>query len=252
MSLAFSANDTSVRASLTTTIVFPQIAARQAVDDLISIEQEMPLLQLREREQLRHASTADGDRGATPMTASSDSRVRGGGGSAHRRDGAVASGPPPDDPSIDPHRKGIVSRRQRSSLDRSVPAHRLCHSCLLFSCPSRAQDIIRIDPTFNVERETVRAEVFTSSIRPPTMSMEEWGDIVTGKRLEREQREKRQSEGRVRSLNELHETGASAKHNGAASAAAVPRMRTRVNFSNVAPLTSHLPLLSMYTCRRRG
>jgi len=66
---------------------------------------------------------------------------------------------------------------------------------------------MHIGPTFTVEREVVRARVFTSSIRPPTMSMEDWGDIVTAKREAREERERLQSAGRVRSLRELAETG---------------------------------------------
>ena len=67
---------------------------------------------------------------------------------------------------------------------------------------------MHIGPTFDVEREVVRARVFTSSIKPPTMSFEEWGDIVTAKRVAKEAREAKQAEGRVRSLRELAETGA--------------------------------------------
>jgi hypothetical protein len=60
-------------------------AARQAVDDIISINQELPLLEYMLKVGPRAPGPADG--------ASTDSRMR---------------QPPSDDPSIDPTRKGLV------------------------------------------------------------------------------------------------------------------------------------------------
>lgn len=103
---------------------------------------------------------------------------------------------------------------------------------------------MHVGPTFEAVRQVIKADVFTSGHRPPTMSMvssgyslalarscsrssrislnplfclcffpsrllqEDWGDIVTEKRIARESREALQTAGRVKTLAELAEYGA--------------------------------------------
>lgn len=69
------------------------------------------------------------------------------------------------------------------------------------------QEVTRIDPTFAVTRETVRADVFKDSFAPPSMSFEEWGDIVTAKRVDRETREAAQAAAKGKSLETIHSAG---------------------------------------------
>lgn len=151
-----------------------ECAARSAVDDLLTIQQELPLAA-----RLAAARAREGP----------------------EDDRAPRRGPPADDPSIDPTRKGI--------------------------------EVVRIAPTFEVTRETVRADVFKLGHRPPTMSMEDWGDIVTQKRIAREARERKQTEGRTRTLNELVETGQ--EDDEAAYEAAVERERRMDDWKDGVP-----------------
>jgi len=162
-------------------------AARSAVDEIVSIGQELPMLMHREA-----LARAGGGGGAGGAGAASDSRMR-------------PTGPPPGDPSIDPARKGLVRCNSTALASPLVLLLPTTPTPLLPRHP--LQEITRIDPTFAVTREVVKAEVFTERFKPPSMTMEEWGDIVTERRLEREERERVQNESRVRTLGELVETG---------------------------------------------
>jgi TAP42-like family len=72
---------------------------------------------------------------------------------------------------------------------------------------ARGLEVTRINPRLEITREVVRAQVFTNSIPQPTVSFEEWGDIVTAKRIEKEQREAAQAEVRIKGLDELRAEG---------------------------------------------
>ncbi len=65
----------------------------------------------------------------------------------------------------------------------------------------------RIDPTFSVTTETVKADIFKFGHHLPTMSMEEWGGIVMEKTRAREAREKEQAKSHIDTLEEIHEKG---------------------------------------------
>lgn len=142
------------------------IAARNAADEILSINQEIPLLhhalQLQEgkdeysqRKQYEQEQQYNSKHGK-----SSDNTI---------------DGIPINDISIRPDRPGI--------------------------------EITRIDPTYTVVKETIKADIFKSGHRPPTMGMEEWGDIVMQRTHEREAREAIQSQNRVATMEEIIEEG---------------------------------------------
>ena len=121
-----------------------QVAVRQAVDDVTSIDQELPLADMQaaaaEQSALTHSRRRGGGGGSGGGSEADDERVS----SRHR--GVASSldggdgGPPANDPSVDPHRPGI--------------------------------EVVHVSPEFEtVRRETVKAEVFRLGHKPPTMSM---------------------------------------------------------------------------------
>lgn len=81
------------------------------------------------------------------------------------------------------------------------------------------QEVTRIDPTFAVTRETVRADVFKDSFEAPSMSFEEWGDIVTAKRVDREAREAAQAAAKGKSLDTILSAGLEGEGKGGVSEA---------------------------------
>lgn len=109
-----------------------QGAVRQALDDLASLAQELPLLahMVAAADERDRAGAAAGGAGAGAGSAGGDGRARDRGaaaGGAGAGDAAAAAdgrpsdfsgrtGPPPGDPSIDPSRKGLVSRLHLQSL----------------------------------------------------------------------------------------------------------------------------------------
>jgi hypothetical protein len=167
-------------------------AVRDACDSAAAIDLELPLLAMREEAEAREGC---GDA----------RRECGGGGGGQQADGrAPPRGPPPGDLSIDPARPGL--------------------------------QVTRINPSFEITKETVKAGIFQSFhrcaelcarfflgghahltsfltlcpslfCRPPTMSMEEWGEQVLAMTREREAREKQQAAAHVSTLSELQVAG---------------------------------------------
>lgn len=120
--------DSRPHLSLPTAPPHPQSAARSAVDEIASIDQELPLLRHRAAQQAAAAaatSASSSSRAAasssSAATAIDDARMS----PTERQRAAAAAyaaaGPPPDDPSINPARKGLV--RAAASVVR-----RLCGS----------------------------------------------------------------------------------------------------------------------------
>lgn len=162
------------------TVLLLQCAVRTALDDLAAIEQELPLLA--HAQSLAEAEVdAAFAAGRLPPVDKRTAAGAAAAASAHSERGVAGAdfsgrtGPPADDPSVDPARPGL--------------------------------QVQRIDRSFNVERETVRADVFRDPHPAPTMSMEEWGDIVTAKRLVREERERGQADLAGKSLETIRDEG---------------------------------------------
>lgn len=163
-----------------------QVACRQSADDILSINQELPLLAHRaaleaaaasgDGHASRGGSSAGGASGAGSAASARMTGVAASGGAGGRSPASeaedprlphrsrfggpaqFAGGPPPDDISIQPDRPGL--------------------------------QITRIDPTFAIKREVVKAGVFDLDHRPPTMTLEEWGEVVADKTRAREARVK--------------------------------------------------------------
>lgn len=101
-----------------------QTAARSALDDLASIEQELPIL--RHMASAREAQRGGPGRAASAAGALDDARMA----PDERARAYVAGGPPPTDRSVDPTRKGLVSYNRASS--------RLLTSAAITLAPSSA------------------------------------------------------------------------------------------------------------------
>jgi hypothetical protein len=147
------------------------IAARTAADEILAIEQELPLLahaermaaertDAREKGGVRRGPGGRGEDDGRGSSASSSSEV---------------GGPPPDDMSVRPDRPGL--------------------------------EVTHIDPTFTARRETIKAEVFRQGHRAPTMGLEEWGGVVMDIAGARQEREREQAQHHVATLAELREQG---------------------------------------------
>ena len=64
-----------------------------------------------------------------------------------------------------------------------------------------------IDARFNITREDIKADVFRDAAPPPTMALEDWGDVVTAKRVAKEAREKEQAERAGKTLETIYDEG---------------------------------------------
>jgi len=158
-----------------------QTAVRRALDDISAIDAELPLLAHAQRlAEAAAAASAGGARQAADGAAADARTAAGARGAAGAGAGAGAdfsgrTGPPAGDLSTDPARPGL--------------------------------QVQHIDRRFNITRENVKADVFRDPLPPPTMAMEDWGDVVTAKRVEREAREKLQAEAAGKSLDTIHDEG---------------------------------------------
>jgi len=75
--------------------------------------------------------------------------------------------------------------------------------------PSKGLEVTRIDPNFNMTRETVKAETFRPSWRQPTMSVEEYGEIEYQRAMERAKREEEhlKANPEIMTGQQVHEEG---------------------------------------------
>ena len=144
------------------------IAARTAVDEILSINQELPLLH--HALQLLSSNNND-DYNIQQKQYEQEQQYK----HKHKYENNTFNGIPANDISIRPDRPGI--------------------------------QVTHIDPTYTIVKETIKADIFKSGHRPPTMSMEEWGDIVMERTKERQDREAIQTQNRVATLEEIIEQG---------------------------------------------
>ena len=170
-------------------------SARGAVEDVQSIDAELPLLAHKAKMEAS-AALASGGRGGAQVRAPE-------GGAWDPRAPPRAAPPPPGDLSTDPARPGIK--------------------------------VTRINPQWEIQEETVKAGIFQSGhlcvslslslllrlrtpsphthtlflphCSAPTMSMAEWGDHVMDLTMQRDARDKKQAALRVQSIEELTEQG---------------------------------------------
>lgn len=146
-----------------------QVASRQAVDDLVSLQEQVLFLGM------MASRGAPGPGAGAGAGAAFGARGRGAAGPGAPF--GARRGPAPDDPSVRPDRPGVA--------------------------------MMRVGPGFEVDKQKVRAGVFGHSHQLPTMTLAELGDKERAEAMEREARQREAATGAeaVMSERELHEQG---------------------------------------------